>query len=422
MLSTRRDSPGDRARSIGAPNEQPHTREEQAARPAGVLFTFDDCLQHILAVFPDICHDHVRVMYDAIDNIPGSDRVEHIVNQLLSKDSYPKREKGKKRKRDEEDDDIDLKRWEGPNREVVPTHLKGTITAMLKAEFPEATHNLIAEQLAIHRHLYPTFIALTKSKEGKQVVGWRGRPPKGMLADADIIASNSGWDALSDELKAARKQAERVVAERRAENAKRIAEQENLQRAIEAGETAECQACFEELPMNRQIHCNCDVAHFTCFDCAETYIKSEVGDSRCRVLCTAGCGAGFAHAQLHQLSDKSLLAKLEQLQQEKDIRDAGLDDLEECSFCDYKAILPPVEEDFEFRCMNPLCEKVSCRCCKAPSHIPLSCEEYAKDNKINARHKIEEAMTAAMIRSCNKCKKQFIKEYGCNKMVSLLET
>ncbi|EME40892.1 hypothetical protein DOTSEDRAFT_74447 [Dothistroma septosporum NZE10] len=183
-----------------------------------------------------------------------------------------------------------------------------------------------------------------------------------------------------------------------------------------AGETAECQACFEDLPMNRQIHCNGNAAHFTCFDCAATYIRSEVGQSRCRVLCTAGCGAGFARAQLQLLSDKSLFDRLEQLQQEKEIRDAGLDNLEECPFCEYKAILPPVEEDFEFRCANPECEKVSCRRCKAVSHIPLSCEEHAKDNKLNTRHKIEEAMTAALIRSCNKCKKQFIKDHGCNKM------
>jgi len=110
------------------------------------------------------------------------------------------------------------------------------------------------------------------------------------------------------------------------------------------------------------------------------------------------------------------LGKLAQLQQEKDIRDAGLDDLEDCPFCEYKAIMPPIEEDFEFRCANPECEKISCRRCKAISHIPVTCEEHAKDNTINSRHKIEEAMTAALVRSCNKCKKQFIKDYGCNKV------
>ncbi|KAF2488232.1 hypothetical protein BDY17DRAFT_230872, partial [Neohortaea acidophila] len=178
----------------------------------------------------------------------------------------------------------------------------------------------------------------------------------------------------------------------------------------------ECSACYDDLPMNRQIHCNGRVAHFTCFDCVEMYIKSEVGESRCRVICPAGCGSGFTQQQLDQLSNKQLLEKFAQIQQEKDIRDAGLEDLEECPFCDYKAILPPVEQDFEFRCANPECERVSCRRCKAVSHVPISCEQHAQDNKLNSRHTIEEAMTAALVRSCNKCKKQFVKEFGCNKM------
>lgn len=385
------------------------------------MFTVDECLQHVLAIFPDVSHEHVHQLYQDIESlVPGPERVENIVNKLLSAESYPKRDKGKqkKRKRDEEMEEAERKRWEGPEREAEPNHLKGTISSMLKAEFPEATHNLISELMQTHRHLYPTYVALAKSKDRNDTVGWKGRAPKGRLASADTIALNSGWDPLYDELRAARKQVERTRADRRADDAKKQAEQENLQRAIEAGETAECQACFEELPMNRQIHCNGDIAHFTCFDCAETYIKSEVGDSRCSVLCTAGCGSGFAHAQLHRLADKQLLSKLEQLQQEKDIREAGLDDLEECPFCDFKMVVPPLEEDFEFRCMNSLCEKTSCRRCRSISHVPQSCEEYAKDNKLSTRHKIEEAMTAAMIRSCNKCKKQFIKEYGCNKMVS----
>jgi hypothetical protein len=168
--------------------------------------------------------------------------------------------------------------------------------------------------------------------------------------------------------------------------------------------------------MNRQVHCHGDEPHYTCFSCIETYIKTEIGDSRCRVLCTAGCGAGFEPAQLNLLADKKLLKKLADLQQEKDIRDAGLDDLEECPFCDYKAIMPPIEENFEFTCANPECEKVSCRRCKFTTHIPMSCEQYAKEKNANSRHTIEEAMTAAMVRSCNKCKKQFIKDFGCNKM------
>jgi E3 ubiquitin-protein ligase RNF216 len=390
--------------------------------------TADRCLQSVLAIFPDISHEYVIGLYNQFDEegdyqiLPGQARLDNIIEQLVENPSYPKQEKGKrplKRKREGSTDDNETNKWEQPDRDVVPHYLKASMQAVLKADFPGYSVSFINETLVKEKHLYQAFIALAKAKDesdGTHRPYGRGRPSTKRLADADTIALNCGWPQMMEELTAARLKVQVLRSKKAEELAQKRAEQENLDRAISAGETAECSACFDDLPMNRQIHCNGTVAHFVCFDCAVTYIKSEVGQSRCQVLCTAGCGAGFASNQLNLLSDTDLLQKLAQLQQEKDIRDAGLDDLEECPFCDYKAILPPIDEDFEFRCANPECEKVSCRRCKSISHIPVSCEQHAKDNKINSRHKIEEAMTAALIRSCNKCKKTFIKDYGCNKM------
>jgi hypothetical protein len=42
--------------------------------------------------------------------------------------------------------------------------------------------------------------------------------------------------------------------------------------------------------------------------------------------------------------------------------------------------------------------------------------EYERDNQISAKHQVEEAMSTAMIRKCNGCKKPFFKEEGCNDM------
>lgn len=84
---------------------------------------------------------------------------------------------------------------------------------------------------------------------------------------------------------------------------------------------------------------------------------------------------------------------------------AGLDNLTSCPFCPYAAEYPPAELDKEFRCENPDCKAVSCRLCKQKSHVPMSCEEVVRGEEASsARRKIEEAMSAAVIRTCNKCK------------------
>lgn len=407
------------ASAIPLSSDDAHALSEEA-------FTADSCLKRVLEIFPDISHAHVLELYNdfgsnsGYENLPRPARLDNIIEQLVSATSYPKQERGKqavkKRKREDSIDENDTKRWEGPDREAVPHFLKGSMQAMLKSEFPEIPVNFVNETLATQKHFFQAYVALAAAMDSTKRAFGKGRASVRHLANADTMAMNCGWPELADELTAARKRIAVVRAQRVVDDAKKKAEEENLQRATECGETAECQACFDDLPMNRQMHCDGPVAHFTCYECAETYIKSEVSESRCRVLCTAGCGANFAPAQLNLLGNKQLLEQLAELEQEKAIRDAGLDDLEECPFCDYKAIVPPVEEDFEFRCANSECEKVSCRRCKSVSHIPISCEQHAKDNKVNHRHKIAEAMTAALIRSCNKCKKQFIKEYGCNKM------
>jgi TRIAD3 protein (E3 ubiquitin-protein ligase RNF216) len=44
--------------------------------------------------------------------------------------------------------------------------------------------------------------------------------------------------------------------------------------------------------------------------------------------------------------------------------------------------------------------EVSCRLCREKSHIPLTCQEYAKENRLSVRHTVEEAMTEALVRKC----------------------
>jgi TRIAD3 protein (E3 ubiquitin-protein ligase RNF216) len=95
---------------------------------------------------------------------------------------------------------------------------------------------------------------------------------------------------------------------------------------------------------------------------------------------------------------------------------ADIKNLATCPFCEYAAEYPPVEENREFYCLAPDCKKISCRMCRLESHIPKTCKEHARDNGLSALRQVEEAMSAALIRKCNKCSAPFVKEDGCNKM------
>lgn len=129
-----------------------------------------------------------------------------------------------------------------------------------------------------------------------------------------------------------------------------------------------------------------------------------------------GCDAGFSREDLIESAGDSLMNKLFDLQQLEEIQQADLTDLEECPFCEYKAIYPPVEENCEFRCLKPGCMRMSCRRCQRPSHIPITCAESRREDSKNLRKHVEEAMSKAVIRICpnKKCKAPIIKEDGCN--------
>ena len=134
--------------------------------------------------------------------------------------------------------------------------------------------------------------------------------------------------------------------------------------------------------------------------------ETEVGLSKYDLTCMSmdQCSAGFSQDQRSLFLDTNMQVALERIEQETMLRLAGIENLETCPFCPYAAEYPPVEVNKEFRCENPDCEEVSCRLCRKLTHIPKSCAEAELENGHSARRTIEEAMSSAMIRKCNKCK------------------
>ena len=249
----------------------------------------------------------------------------------------------------------------------------------------------------------------------------RHQGPPRQLKVMDTVKQEGTW-IRDTTLELERARGLRIIKDKEA--ARVQAEIRNVEESIAAHAMIECGCCFSDAPLNRTIRCDSDDnGHYFCYECGSGLVKNELGNGRCRPTCmdTDGCQAGFTIKQLTICLDQKTLDHLLRLQQQEDIKAAftGLEGdtdelLEECPHCDYLAVCPPKEVNREFECANPECMKITCRLCQRDTHVPKSCEDASADAKINARHTVEEAMSEALVRSCNKCKTKFIKESGCN--------
>lgn len=138
--------------------------------------------------------------------------------------------------------------------------------------------------------------------------------------------------------------------------------------------------------------------------------ETAIGLSRYELHCMSmdDCSGTFSHSQRLLFLDEKLTAALDRIECDAVLRMAALENLERCPACDFAAEYPPIEENKVFECMNPECGRKSCRLCRQDFHIPLTCAQAALESGYSARKEIEEAMSAAMIRTCNKCKFVFV--------------
>jgi len=173
----------------------------------------------------------------------------------------------------------------------------------------------------------------------------------------------------------------------------------------EAEDMADCGCCFEKFAHNRMVHCDGRICHWFCLECAKRNAETQIGLSRYELRCISmdGCDGRFSKQQKDKFLNGKLEMALDRIEQESVLRLAGIKGLARCPFCRYAAEYPPVDQHPLFQCENPACRVLSCRLCHQENHIPKTCEEVAQDKANNARHRIEEAMSEALIRKCNNC-------------------
>lgn len=301
---------------------------------------------------------------------------------------------------------------------------------LFQQSFPQVYVLDIRRILAEHGNcLYPAFLALDKT-----LVEWDDKNPpfkkkkakttqnyKYNLTNLDNIINvchDEGEREALEEFRAARAVQSIQRAEAVAEIQREQDEDKNLEMSRMEGNVTDCGCCFVEYALNRMVHCDGDTLHWFCRGCARMMAETQIGLSKYHLDCmsTDGCTGHFALDQREIFLDASSRTALDRIEQEAVLREAGIENLETCPQCPFAAEYPPIELNKEFHCLNPDCGVVSCRSCRKNTHVPKSCAEAALENGHTARHEIEEAMSAALIRKCNKCSAPFIKQDGCNKM------
>ncbi|KAI0132650.1 ring finger protein [Xylariales sp. AK1849] len=394
------------------------------------------CKDNVLVVFEDICPQHL----DELAGRHASDSdaiIATILDQQERGVQYPRRNRSKKRKRDDDDGDksedqssaikarIDDPEYHGRMRH---TKYKDMATLLISQDFPTIPKNTIRNKLLAENgsSVFRTYNAIDDAirtwddaspawQPKKAVTKPIARYSRGTIADLPRDDLTAEEKAALDEFLAARdvktgKDAEQEVA---------AAELLNVEQAKANREMAECGCCFEEFPLNRMVHCEGEDVHWFCRGCMKQQAETTIGYAKYELTCLSmdGCTSGFSTMQRRAFLDTKLQIALDRIEQQAMLQMAGIENLESCPFCPFAMEYPPVEENKEFRCANSDCEIISCRLCRKKTHIPKTCAEAAVEEGHSARHTIEEAMSEAVIRKCNKCSNPFIKQDGCNKMM-----
>ncbi|KAL5337742.1 hypothetical protein BJX70DRAFT_368644 [Aspergillus crustosus] len=411
-----------------SPNSSQYPQDTNSVAPE--VSNAETLLLQVLEIFPDISHTYVKDLIDrhrasllantdfSPNNVEIALSTDAIYEEILGHKSYPKQESEKgKRKRDSIEAEIN---WEDNQMlETIPNRYSEAAASVLANEFLSMPMQHIRKVLRDKERLRPAYLALLSDanlleKSRKSYVKLKkarvSTPPKN---------SSDLNDILTRELIAAKKHNENLQNDLNKKKQEEEAERANEEDHIRTGNLIECQCCYADAPANRCIPCDGADLHFFCFTCIRRSAETQIGLMKYTLQCfdVSGCQASFARPQLRVILGSITMDKIESLQQEDEIQKAALDGLEECPFCSFKAILPPVEEDKEFRCEKPDCKMVSCRLCEEESHIPMTCQEAQKDKGVSQRHEVEEAMSKALIRTCPKCQVKIVKESGCNKMI-----
>ncbi|KAL2416816.1 hypothetical protein ABEF95_005606 [Exophiala dermatitidis] len=404
----------------------------------------EECLASVRNILPNIECELVRKKlqkYSTFLNRNGdecqvnhqpADIAQEIIEEILEMDSYPK-EKAKAPDNTQgveaEDGTGVTIRWD----QQVPkseTYAKDAVI-MLAKTFHHVPTAYIAKIVAEKGSIFEAYVCIYGHEDNVDSPSDR---PYSRLRRARTRIERKYQFTYSDEdrhhsaayanqvneLQAAKQHVARLAIRAVEEKVKAEHEANNLAEHKASGAVMECQCCFDdEVPLNRLVSCTAEVSHFFCYACVRNLADTQIGLMRYELQCMdgSGCTSELSEHEVRGAVPTKAFDRLQWAKEQAEIIAAGIEGLEECPFCNYKAVCGDISIQQSFHCNNPDCSRVSCRKCHKDDHAPKTCEEMQNDNILSARHLVEEAMSEAVMRTCPTCKVKIIKEYGCNKMV-----
>ncbi|ETI20882.1 hypothetical protein G647_07225 [Cladophialophora carrionii CBS 160.54] len=401
------------------------------------------CLDSVLDVFPDI--ERAFVQKKIREELPKSRYVEDddddlivlgppplaekIISEIVELKSYPK-ERSSNATASKTSSAVDGTGITITWNRTLPKddmYMKDA-TILIAKHFPHVPSHFVDAMVKEKKSIFDTYVAVHELEDQYYTVHAkpyaRRKQPRPDLEKKYLLKASDRrvpgeYAHRVNELQAAKQYVMREEIKEAARKAKEEAEALNLAEHIQSGAIMECQCCYDaQVPLNRVVPCTAEVPHNFCFTCVEGLADTQVGMLQHEMLCMddSGCEAKLSHEDVGRAIPITTFDRLELNEQQAEIVAANIEGLEQCPCCDYKAICGDIKEEPVFFCQNPECSRATCRRCKKDDHAPKTCEEASVDKVLSARHLIEEARSAAVIRTCRKCGAPILKEFGCNKM------
>ncbi|KAG6377314.1 hypothetical protein JVT61DRAFT_15103 [Boletus reticuloceps] len=371
-----RDAPDAALAHPQLPLPEPAQVAPQAPVPVDPI---DEYLVRVLEIVPDVQPAHALALIEEFTQTQPGNVVEFVLHALFENPSYPKVDKNGKHKRDASDDDPNIRDPQKPKLDYTSkervynggSHYFECSLEQLMMDFPRIPKPHIRSRLFDNRFYAPTYLLLADELKKEPL-------PFKFKSTNSVVGKGKGKARQDPEFDREREWILLKVAELATEKDAELAAAVNEQEYENNGQGIECGCCFSEYPFDQMIQC--PEAHLFCKSCMSSYASNLLGEHNPNIVCMdqSGCKLPFPESELGRFLSPKLLELYYRVKQRKEIEAAGLENLEECPFCEYRCV---IENELErlFRCENAACNAITCRACKKPPRPSCAIVQNARN-------------------------------------------